>query len=688
MDATLFFNAAAAAAHLSAAPPISARAHFSEPPRGRSVSVVKSSASSAPEMVSSSAAPRRFRWLGGERRDDESTPEGEELEKTHLQSEKERENWVLKILHLRSIWSGQMKKPEEEEEEGIDQSRCSCGDEEESDGCRVGDDDDHGVGEMGLDRESFSRLLHRVSLVEAKVYAQMSYLCSLAYSIPEIKPRNLLKYRGYRFITSSLEKKAEFVNAEKEQMSSSEKKAQSVATEKEQLSLQEREKEMGEAKKVEKHANDGHRISASAAYQIAASAASYLQSHTKSILSFKSSRTNMEDDFLEGGGNNIKETKITSSEVASLMATTNSVTAVVAGKEEMKQAVAKDLRSLHSSPCEWFICDDESYGTRFLVIQGSESLASWQANLLFEPIQFEGLDVLVHRGIYEAAKGIYEQILPEVRAHLKSRGNSATFRFTGHSLGGSLSLLLNLMLLIRSEVPISSLLPVITFGSPSIMCGGDRLFHELGLPESHVQAIMMHRDIVPRAFSCSYPDHIAQILKAVNGNFRNHPCLRNQKLLYASVGKLLILQPEEKFSPYHDLLPADSGLYLLGHPVSDSGDLIKQIHAAKAMFLNSPHPIEILRDLFAYGSDGAITQNHDMNSYLRSICSVLSQELKHIRKVKREQRRKVWWPLVAHQGLPNSVIMDQSDEIVNMGLRQLIFSGVFLERKRVMEAVQ
>lgn len=144
----------------------------------------------------------------------------------------------------------------------------------------------------------------------------------------------------------------------------------------------------------------------------------------------------------------------------------------------------------------------------------------------------QGLDILVHRGIYEAAKGIYEQILPEVRAHLKSRGNSATLRFTGHSLGGSLSLLMNLMLLIRGEVPLSSLLPVITFGSPSIMCGGDRLLRNLGLPQSHVQAIMMHRDIVPRAFSCSYPDHVAELLKALNGNFRNHPCLKNQVLFH------------------------------------------------------------------------------------------------------------------------------------------------------------
>lgn len=136
--------------------------------------------------------------------------------------------------------------------------------------------------------------------------------------------------------------------------------------------------------------------------------------------------------------------------------------------------------------------------------------------------------MLVHRGIYEAAKGIYNQILPEVHTHLKSHGAHARFRFTGHSLGGSLSLLINLMLLIKGEAPVSSLLPVITFGAPSIMCGGDRLLRRLGLPQSHVQAITMHRDIVPRAFSCNYPNHVMEFLKAVNGNFRNHPCLNYQ----------------------------------------------------------------------------------------------------------------------------------------------------------------
>lgn len=138
----------------------------------------------------------------------------------------------------------------------------------------------------------------------------------------------------------------------------------------------------------------------------------------------------------------------------------------------------------------------------------------------------------MHRGIYEAAKGIYEQMLPEIRDHLKSHGYNARFRFTGHSLGGSLALLVNLMLLIRGEAPRASLLPVITFGSPSIMCGGDRLLRHLQLPRDHVKSIAMHRDIVPRAFSCNYPNHVAEFLKAVNGNFRNLPCLSKQVQLY------------------------------------------------------------------------------------------------------------------------------------------------------------
>jgi surfactin synthase thioesterase subunit len=134
----------------------------------------------------------------------------------------------------------------------------------------------------------------------------------------------------------------------------------------------------------------------------------------------------------------------------------------------------------------------------------------------------------VHRGIYETAKALYDQVLPEVEAHILAHGNNARFRFTGHSLGGSLATLLALMFELRGVLPGAAILPVIAFGSPCIMCGGDYLLHKMRKPSSHIKCVMMHRDIVPRAFSCNYPDQVAELLMRFNGSFRNHPCLKNQ----------------------------------------------------------------------------------------------------------------------------------------------------------------
>ena len=55
-------------------------------------------------------------------------------------------------------------------------------------------------------------------------------------------------------------------------------------------------------------------------------------------------------------------------DVATLIATTDSVTSVVAAKEEVKQAVGDDLNSKSSIPCEWFVCDYDQTTTRFFVI--------------------------------------------------------------------------------------------------------------------------------------------------------------------------------------------------------------------------------------------------------------------------------------------------------------------------------
>ncbi|KAM2632098.1 hypothetical protein TB1_030785 [Malus domestica] len=596
--------------------------------------------------------PLKFLWPGAARRggpayngmalddavplpskEEEEAETEEERQSASRASDGQSGNWVLKILHVRSLSlprreeqqggksGGVAELPREDGKIVVDDDDDRNGkadseeDDDENDCCSVSE-------EAEFDKDTFSRLLRKVSLAEARLYGQMSYLVNLAYSIPKIQTGNLLRSYGFRFVTSSVEKKELAAKTEEDQVS-----AEIQETEKNLEEDREEDREIKEQK------NNGYQISPFAAYQIAASAASYLHSQTRSILPFKSSETEADKDLSEEGSERSEAVNRMNSEVASLMATTDSVTAVVAAKEEVKQAVADDLNSTLSSPCEWFVCDDDQSGTRFFVIQGSESLASWQANLLFEPIQFEGLDVLVHRGIYEAAKGIYKQMLPEVHAHLKSHGDHATFRFTGHSLGGSLALLINLMLLIR--------------------------------------------DLVPRAFSCNYPNHVAELLKALNGNFRNHPCLNNQKLLYSPMGELLILQPDEKFSPNHHLLPSGSGLYLLSCPLSDGSDAERQLRAAQLVFLNSPHPLEILSDRSAYGSEGTIQRDHDVNSYLKSVRGVIRQELNQIRKSRRQQRRKVWWPLIAPRSVhAGGVIVGRTVASINLRREQLNFSGV------------
>ncbi|XP_020589717.1 uncharacterized protein LOC110031027 [Phalaenopsis equestris] len=592
---------------------------------------------------------------------------------TSMANEKSRRgSWVMKILRVGSLWTERRKEDpvdeEKEEEVRDDGDRCAwCGGEDGVEGCSVEEKEERD--RVEFDGESFSRFLRSVSLSEAKFYAKMSYLGKLSYNIPDIEPVRLLKYHGLHYVTSSLEKKA--ILSKLEGSTPNQVKTLAEPTTK------------NEENKIDGEKGGG--ISASAAYGIVASAATYLQSQTKNILPQRTVKSEVGDDPSISGSSNEDEAAVTSSQMDSFVATTNSVTSVISGEEEMKDAVAENLNSVCSSPCEWFICDDDKSRTRYFVIQGSESLAAWQANLLFEPVQFEGLDVLVHRGIYEAAKGIYQQMLAEVQAHQKCQGNNAFFRFTGHSLGGSLAVLVNLMLLIRGDAPPSSLLPVVTFGAPSIMCGGDYLLHKLGMPRTHVQAITLHRDIVPRAFSCHYPDQVAKILKAVNRNFRNHPCLKYQSLLYAPMGKLLILQPEEKFSPHHHLLPSGSGLYLMDLSSAETKESMKLLQSAQYAFLNSPHPLETLSDRSAYGSEGTIFRDHDVNSYLRSIRMVIEKELKHIRKAKRRVHRRVlWWPFVSAQGVQSAFVISLNIHPLNVVKHQVSFVGMLNGGKEIL----
>lgn len=99
----------------------------------------------------------------------------------------------------------------------------------------------------------------------------------------------------------------------------------------------------------------GESCSPSDAYEIAATAASYVQSQAR------------QPELGEDEESESEPRKNKSERAASVAAST--MTAVVAAGEEEKEKAAKDLQSLHSAPCEWFVCDDSDIYTRSFVIQ-------------------------------------------------------------------------------------------------------------------------------------------------------------------------------------------------------------------------------------------------------------------------------------------------------------------------------
>jgi hypothetical protein len=451
----------------------------------------------------------------------------------------------------------------------------------------------------------------------------------------------LKKHYGLRFVTSSLEKKAEagIISAKLDADSTRPRTAP--------------------AYEVASGPQPRRPIRPHLAYEVAASAANYVRARARGLLSFGTPQAQLQ----AGHG------RLYNSGVAAYMAA-STVTAVVAAEDEARQEAARDLRSPLSSPCEWFVCDEADARTRCLVIQGSDSLASWQANLLFEPTEFEGTGVLVHRGIYEAAKGIYEQVVPEVEAHLRRAraGRAPRLRLTGHSLGGSLAVLVSLMLLARGVVTPEALHPVVTFGAPSVFCGGNRVLEALGVGEAHVRSVAMHRDIVPRAFSCRYPGHAIALLKRLNGVLRAHPCLNTHRSLYTPMGATYILQPDSSVSPRHPFLPEGAALFRMDSERSPTALVASALRA----FLNSPHPLETLSDLSAYGAGGAILRDHESSNYFRAL-SALARAPPRRRKQPEivwqlpgvERLQQYWWPGIAGTVIPAPVAVLSNKELVS-----------------------
>ena len=79
-----------------------------------------------------------------------------------------------------------------------------------------------------------------------------------------------------------------------------------------------------------------------------------------------------------------------------------------------------DRRENAQLPVNFCVAAQDNTATLWVVIEGSTNLASWQANLTFQPVTFEdsALGVEVHRGAYTAAKTMYRRVEEAVKAHV------------------------------------------------------------------------------------------------------------------------------------------------------------------------------------------------------------------------------------------------------------------------------
>lgn len=167
-----------------------------------------------------------------------------------------------------------------------------------------------------------------------------------------LQREDLRRHYGLEFVTSSLEKKAA---------------AAAIRDKIEQDSVR-----VGVAEIEEGETSSSNACSSSAAYEIAATAASFVQSQTEHLIALGSEpRLSEEGEKLleeaDEGHASVSLRKHKSERAA--CAAADAMTALVAAGEKEKEKAARDLQSLHSAPCEWFVCDDSDIYTRCFVIQ-------------------------------------------------------------------------------------------------------------------------------------------------------------------------------------------------------------------------------------------------------------------------------------------------------------------------------
>jgi hypothetical protein len=102
-------------------------------------------------------------------------------------------HWLDRLLEVRSrfhdpTWRDVLDHDDDDDDEDL--YRLDA-DHHHDGGCGVSYEDDGEEEDARWDRDSFAKLLARAPLGEARLFAQLAFLCNMAYVIPEIKVSHL-----------------------------------------------------------------------------------------------------------------------------------------------------------------------------------------------------------------------------------------------------------------------------------------------------------------------------------------------------------------------------------------------------------------------------------------------------------------------------------------------------------------
>ena len=271
-------------------------------------------------------------------------------------------------------------------------------------------------------------------------------------------------------------------------------------------------------------------------------------------------------------------------------------------------------RFFRKSPFDWFVAryvDPAKNETRYvLAVQGSNSPEHWKFNLKLESVRAVEIDGVVHRGAYEAMLRIFDEVTQRL-ARFGEEADRLPWHFCGHSMGGSVALLLYLAGLTRNYGDSR----VFMFGSPSVLM--EPCFSKVH-DATHVVHVVHAYDVVPRLLACDYgalANFVSKPPKSVKVDSCNLDDDKDDNhadgMLYTHVGSLIVMQPDAatlqlpsylaKYSR-HPRLPNRPGLYRI------------LSHADVVRFMNDPHPLTLIGNK-NFRNNQLVQKFHNMDVY-------------------------------------------------------------------------